>query len=169
MDDREAFMAYCYDYHYEFSSLRRAMYSTTCILYKLNMEKNIGQEHIKEEFGSRINKNAQNLDMCIKSIEHAYNCTDLQCAVSKCANNKSLFEHTKLCTKQLDGSCSNCSKFISLLCYHAKNCKLQKCAMPFCLIIKLKRSHQLLTLKLQAESTHRRITTTNGLLSALPK
>uniref|UniRef100_A0A914CTF5 histone acetyltransferase n=1 Tax=Acrobeloides nanus TaxID=290746 RepID=A0A914CTF5_9BILA len=53
---------------------------------------------------------------------------------------KKIMNHVKKCPKRStdSNSCPICRQFLALCCYHAKNCNLQKCSVPFCLNIRHK-------------------------------
>lgn len=61
MDGRDAFLSLCREKHYEFSSLRRAKYSTMAMLYELH---NQGQDR----FVYTCNK-------CKRAVETRFHCT----------------------------------------------------------------------------------------------
>lgn len=68
MDGRDAFLTMARDKHYEFSSLRRAQFSTLCMLYELH---NQGQD-----------KFVYTCNNCKNHVETRYHCT--VCDVSIC-------------------------------------------------------------------------------------
>lgn len=61
MDGRDSFLTMARDKHYEFSSLRRAQYSTLCMLYELH---NQGQD-----------KFVYTCNHCKNHVETRYHCT----------------------------------------------------------------------------------------------
>lgn len=61
MDGRDAFLTLARDKHYEFSSLRRAQFSTLCMLYELH---NQGQD-----------KFVYTCNNCKTAVETRYHCT----------------------------------------------------------------------------------------------
>jgi hypothetical protein len=67
MDGRDAFLTMARDKHYEFSSLRRAQFSTLCMLYELH---NQGQD-----------KFVYTCNNCKNHVETRYHCTvcDVSC------------------------------------------------------------------------------------------
>lgn len=73
MDGRDAFLTLARDKHYEFSSLRRAQFSTLCMLYELH---NQGQD-----------KFVYTCNNCKNHVETRYHCTvcDVSQSVTICA------------------------------------------------------------------------------------
>jgi E1A/CREB-binding protein len=61
MDGRDAFLTMARDKHFEFSSLRRAQFSTLCMLYELH---NQGQD-----------KFVYTCNNCKNAVETRYHCT----------------------------------------------------------------------------------------------
>lgn len=75
MDGRDAFLTLARDKHFEFSSLRRAQFSTLCMLYELH---NQGQD-----------KFVYTCNNCKNHVETRYHCTvcDVSvCILKHCAN-----------------------------------------------------------------------------------
>lgn len=72
MDGRDAFLTLARDKHYEFSSLRRAQFSTLCMLYELH---NQGQD-----------KFVYTCNNCKNHVETRYHCTvcDVSLSFSSC-------------------------------------------------------------------------------------
>lgn len=124
----------------------------------------IGHAHKLEEVLSvgpvPNQKQTHKIDEFIDSLKHAFTCFIRGCAVRGCMRIKNLFDHVKSCSQKVDGSCYHCKKFIAFLCSHAKHCMVEKCTVPYCIVIKLMRSHQLLPFHEQKLSKRRRITAT---------
>lgn len=68
MDGRDAFLTMARDKHFEFSSLRRAQFSTLCMLYELH---NQGQD-----------KFVYTCNSCKNAVETRYHCTVCDVSVS---------------------------------------------------------------------------------------
>lgn len=137
MDDRHEFMTFCQTNDYEFSSVRHAKFSTMCLLDYLRNRKS-------------------EIDEWIESLIHSISCGAVQCEYKLCTKIKSLLEHTRKCSKKNEDDCNICKKFTAIICYHAKRCNTVKCPVPFCLLTKLKRSQQTLTLKLRHKLVQQR-------------
>lgn len=142
-------MAWCTDNRYEFSSLRRATFSTMHMLHNLHLNNNTSDQ----EDSTRAN-----VEQCIESLNHACICNDAHCEYISCVAMKNILRHTKECNEISAGTCIKCNKFMAIICYHSKRCTATKCPMPFCLIIRLKRSEQILSLQLR--EIQRRVTAT---------
>lgn len=146
MCDRNAFMIWCSDNRYEFSSMRRAMFSTMCMLHRL-----LGLGDASEK---------QDVQQCIELLIHACTCNESHCEYESCDKMKSVLRHVKECGSRSDGTCKKCNKLIAIICKHAKGCTTARCPVPFCLVVRLKRSEQLLALELREREDKRRVTAT---------
>lgn len=143
-------MAWCTDNRYEFSSLRRAKFSTMCMVSNL----------LSNQLNDRKDSEKTKVEQCIESLEHASACNDPNCKYNSCEKMKSILQHAKECKKRSQGTCNTCHKVVAIICSHAKRCTVSKCAVPFCLVIRLKRSEQMVSLKLRYQLLQRRVTAT---------
>lgn len=142
-------MVWCTDNRYEFSSLRRAKFSTMCMVSHLLSNQQNDQDDSKKA----------DVEQCIETLKHASACNDRHCKYNSCAKMKSILQHAKDCKKKMEGTCNTCQKVVAIICSHAKRCTVSKCTVPFCLVIRLKRSEQMVSLKLRYE-LQRRVTAT---------
>lgn len=152
LEDRNTFVAWCVDHRYEFSSLRRATFSTMCMLYKLISNNQQGEQEDSKEAA---------VELCVETLKHACACNDPGCTYDSCAKMKNFLQHVKNCTKRSeDNRCNTCHKAIAIIRFHAKRCTVTKCPVPFCLVVRLKRSKQMIVLRLRHQLTQRRVTAT---------
>lgn len=146
MRDRNAFMVWCSDNRYEFSSLRRAIFTTMHMLYAM-----LTLDDVSEK---------PNVQQCIELLQHACTCNDPLCGYVSCGKMKFVLCHIKACSERSIGTCTKCNKLIALICKHAKGCSVARCPVPFCLVVRLKRSEQMLSLELREREVKRRVTAT---------
>lgn len=109
MNGRDEFMLLARINYLEFSSLRRASFSTLCLLCQITNEMNGFQLFV-----------------------HASKCHDKQCNLKLCKMLKAAVEHAFRCLDRFTGKCLVCKKLTSMYCYHAKYCTDEKCTVPFC-------------------------------------
>lgn len=151
MHDRNMFMAWCIDNRYEFSSWRRARFSTMCMLYNLQLN-NLPND--------QDDSKKADIDRCIELLKHACVCHDPHCQYKSCKKMKTVLQHSKKCGERSAGTCETCNKLVAIICSHAKRCAATRCPVPFCLVVRLKRSEQMLALKLRDRLEQRRLTAT---------
>lgn len=206
MDGRDAFLTLASERHLEFSSLRRAKYSTMVMMYELHNQgqdrfvytcnhckahvetryhcqecddfdlctscfKAEGHNHKMIKLGldledgsvSTENKNLnpqearkQSIQRCIQSLVHASQCRDANCRLPSCQKMKRVLAHTKSCKKKNNGGCAICKQLIALCCYHARNCKEQRCVVPYCFNIKQKLRQQEMQQRFQQQQLMKR-------------
>lgn len=206
MDGRDAFLTLASEKHLEFSSLRRAKFSTMTMLYELhnqgqdrfvytcnncrlhvvtryhcqecddfdlctNCFNKDGHQHkmiklgldIDNELCSADHKNLhpqearrKSLQRCIQSVVHSAQCRDANCRLPSCQKMKRVLGHTKICKKKSNGGCSICKQLIALCCFHARNCKDQRCVVPYCCNIKQKVKQQEMQQRLQQQQLMKR-------------
>ncbi|XP_065324236.1 CREB-binding protein-like isoform X2 [Gordionus sp. m RMFG-2023] len=207
MDGRDAFLSLAREKHLEFSSRRRAFYSTLVMLYELHNQgqdrfvytcnhcrnqvetryhctvcddfdlcvtcyQHQGHTHKMDKLGFDLDDGGigssgssssscslllgngssdsvkreadlaearqQSIQRCIQNLVHASQCKDANCRLSSCQKMKRVVAHTKGCKKKVNSGCPVCKQFITLCCFHAKNCPEPKCPVPFCNNIKHK-------------------------------
>ncbi|XP_055304206.1 histone lysine acetyltransferase CREBBP-like [Sitodiplosis mosellana] len=73
---------------------------------------------------------------CIESLIHAIRCENQECAQSSCGKMKRILAHKMICVRNVNGECQICKQFYALCCYHAKDCNVDKCVVPFCTKVK---------------------------------
>ncbi|MCL4122459.1 UNVERIFIED_CONTAM: hypothetical protein GTU68_034122, partial [Idotea baltica] len=206
MDGRDAFLTLAGERHLEFSSLRRAKFSTMAMLYELhnqNQDRFVytcnncktqvetryhcqecddfdlcitcynrdGHPHkmirlglgLEDGSASTENKNMnlqearrQSIQRCIQSVMHAAKCRDANCRLHSCSKMKRVLSHAKNCKKKNDGGCSICKQLIALCYFHARNCKDQKCVIPYCYNIKQKLKQQEIQQRFQQQQLVKR-------------
>uniref|UniRef100_G1NHW7 histone acetyltransferase n=1 Tax=Meleagris gallopavo TaxID=9103 RepID=G1NHW7_MELGA len=178
MDGRDAFLTLARDKHLEFSSLRRAQWSTMCMLVELHTQSqdrfvytcNECKHHVETRWHCtvcevRLNCISCNsfkvlllnhIQRCIQSLVHACQCRNANCSLPSCQKMKRVVQHTKGCKRKTNGGCPICKQLIALCCYHAKHCQENKCPVPFCLNIKHKLRQQQLQHRLQQAQMLRR-------------
>ncbi|KAF2880194.1 hypothetical protein ILUMI_25995 [Ignelater luminosus] len=78
------------------------------------------------------------IQRCIRTLEHAYRCTDANCMPISCQKMKRVLAHIKICKRKISGGCVVCKQVCALCCYHAKNCNERKCTVLLCTYIKRK-------------------------------
>lgn len=89
------------------------------------------------EVGSEARALGNNQNM-VRSVSHALQCREANCGQPSCMKMKSVMAHTKLCKRKTYGSCHICLELITHCKYHANNCILTKCPVPFCSKMKIK-------------------------------
>lgn len=57
--------------------------------------------------------NKLSIQMCIRSLEHACQCTDINCQFLYCHYMKKVVSHLKTCEKKIDGGCSICMQLFT--------------------------------------------------------
>jgi E1A/CREB-binding protein len=117
MESRDAFLSFAHDNHCEFSTLRRAKYSTMVLLMKLQHEHRM----------KRVDEASETSIILIDTIRHAIQCQNKNCTFDNCALCKQLNQHRKSCTKVPRKQCSYCKRFLSPIWIHAKTCTDQNC------------------------------------------
>jgi E1A/CREB-binding protein len=144
IESRDALLNFAHDNHCEFSTLRRAKYSTMFLLMKV-------QSLIVDEISYTCDlcsrpcnvryhcKTREDYDLCtdcytkvkrepsetfisIDTIHHAVLCQNANC--TRC---KWLIEHTRKCTKRPRKECLYCMKLFTYIWTHAKTCTDQSC------------------------------------------
>uniref|UniRef100_A0A803YCU6 histone acetyltransferase n=1 Tax=Meleagris gallopavo TaxID=9103 RepID=A0A803YCU6_MELGA len=182
MDGRDAFLTLARDKHLEFSSLRRAQWSTMCMLVELHTQSqdrfvytcNECKHHVETRWHCTVcevrlnciscnsfkvlllNQLEKVMIRCIQSLVHACQCRNANCSLPSCQKMKRVVQHTKGCKRKTNGGCPICKQLIALCCYHAKHCQENKCPVPFCLNIKHKLRQQQLQHRLQQAQMLRR-------------
>lgn len=68
----------------------------------------------------------------MQGLQHAAQCTDVNCRISGCANMKSTITHTKSCDLKLLGGCQRCKQIYEVACHHKTHCFSMMCGVPFC-------------------------------------
>lgn len=115
MNGRNQFMLLSRETFLEFSSLRRAAFSTLCLLCQIT---NAMHEY----------------ELFIHSIV----CRDTECKLNLCKMMKNAVEHVFHCRGRLEGKCDVCKKIVSLCSKHSKYCNNENCTLLFCANIKEK-------------------------------
>ncbi|XP_010710456.1 histone acetyltransferase p300 [Meleagris gallopavo] len=165
MDGRDAFLTLARDKHLEFSSLRRAQWSTMCMLVELHTQSqdrfvytcNECKHHVETRWHCTVCEiSILGIQRCIQSLVHACQCRNANCSLPSCQKMKRVVQHTKGCKRKTNGGCPICKQLIALCCYHAKHCQENKCPVPFCLNIKHKLRQQQLQHRLQQAQMLRR-------------
>ena len=158
MDNRDAFLAMAKERHWEFSSLRRAKYSTMAMLFEIHM----AHLHPMDKVGldTKLVPKMQDQDphedhkeKCKDSIEmgkhfifHATQCHNIHCKHPSCIEMKSVMAHIRKCKLISSGhwnKCPICKDLVQLCSSHAKTCSRDSCPMPHCENIKKKQRDQL--------------------------
>ena len=98
----------------------------------------------------------QSIELCIKSLEHATDCSDKNCKSLSCVKMKKVVSHAKSCKRKSNMGCPICKQLIALCCYHAKSCKKPQCSVPYCSHIKAKMKQQQLQQKVHQQQVLRR-------------
>jgi len=79
---------------------------------------------------------AKNLDEHLKLLVHATTCTIIgksKCTVPRCHQMKQLLHHLRTCTIAQKNTCTVCTRVLSLLSMHAKQCNIRgRCNVLFC-------------------------------------
>ncbi|KAM0736679.1 CREB-binding protein [Formica fusca] len=168
MDGRDAFLRMARERHYEFSSLRRAKFSSMSMLYELH---NQGQDkfvytcnncksHVETRYHCTV---CDNFDLCVSCKDkdgHPHPMEKLgfdlddgsSPADAKQRNPQVCYEfrdrcirlllHIKSCKTKTKDDCPTCEQLIAVCGYHAKYCQETKCLVPFCSNIKHKIKQQ---------------------------
>lgn len=71
------------------------------------------------------------IQRCINSLEHACECQNSNCPIASCIKVKVVVIHAQIC-QQDKGKCAACNHLLTMCSYHAKQCQLMKCSVPFC-------------------------------------
>lgn len=111
MNGRNRFMLMARTNSLEFSTLRRATFSTLCLL-------------------CQITNDMRGFQLFI----HASMCKDAECNLKLCRMLKAAVDHSYRCLSRF--SCTICQKLVKLYCHHSKYCTDQLCNLPFCQDIK---------------------------------
>ncbi|KAH7718992.1 bromodomain protein [Aphelenchoides avenae] len=88
------------------------------------------------------NSREESTKRCIESLVHACECRDANCRRPTCHKLKKVVKHVKLCKKHQQTTCPVCKQAIALSCYHAKQCNLTLCPVPFCSNVRHKLNKQ---------------------------
>ncbi|TKR76556.1 hypothetical protein L596_017675 [Steinernema carpocapsae] len=76
----------------------------------------------------------ESIQRAISALVHACQCSDTNCRRISCSKMKRVVSHARSCQtrKNSNITCPVCKQLIALCCYHAKNCNLESCPVPFC-------------------------------------
>uniref|UniRef100_A0A1I7UH47 histone acetyltransferase n=1 Tax=Caenorhabditis tropicalis TaxID=1561998 RepID=A0A1I7UH47_9PELO len=85
-------------------------------------------EDKESEAGTRY----ESIQRCVANLLHACQCRDANCPPLTCHKMKRVVNHTWICKKRKDGTCPVCKQLVALCCYHAKECSMDICSVPFC-------------------------------------
>lgn len=113
MSNRNEFMLMARLNRLEFSSLRRASYSTLCLLREITNDMD----------GFHL-------------FTHSSQCRTEDCNLALCKMLKAAIEHAFRCLNRYIGKCAVCKKLISLYSCHSRFCSERNCTVPHCSRIK---------------------------------
>ncbi|XP_024022301.1 histone acetyltransferase HAC12 [Morus notabilis] len=148
-ENRNKFLSFCRDNHYQFDSLRRAKHSSMMMLYHLrhlipptvetgscHIHKSTQQSSaVSLEEGSEVELSESLIKKLLRLMEHAKRCRGTKeepCASKHCYNLRRMFTHAKMCTVRVNGGCTICKKVWYALNLHSKSCTEQDCLTPRC-------------------------------------
>ena len=177
MEGRDSFLHMSREKYWEFSSLRRARYSSMCMLHELHTAGNsLCTESKKDGQGTKADgtsgassgtsghSKAEIMNQYIKVMVHATTCRNANCTnPPQCAQFKKLLSHAKSCaqrtnqqksaaangnTKTTPG-CVQCTNLFKMFIKHAETCNkgTQPCSVPYCQDIRRRNSRQDLMLR----------------------
>ena len=176
MEGRDSFLHMSREKYWEFSSLRRARYSTMCMLHELHTAGNSLCPDSKKDGqnakadgsqGSATGKSAgtskaEMMNQYIKVMVHATTCRNANCMnPPQCGQFKKLLSHMKTCsqrnsqqktsggTSKTNHSCPQCTNLFKMFIKHAETCNkgTQPCSVPYCQDIRRRNSRQDLMLR----------------------
>jgi len=93
---------------------------------------------MEEKGNSKLSneERARNLNEHLKLLVHATTCKIIgknRCKVHSCHSMKQLIHHLKTCTVAHKNTCTVCTRVLSLLSMHAKQCNVRgRCSVLFC-------------------------------------
>ena len=192
MEGRDSFLHMSREKYWEFSSLRRAKYSTMCMVYELHTATNSLIDKSSNAADSKADSNnsssstansatskAEMMSQWIKVLVHATTCRNANCNnPAQCPNFKQLLSHAKSCAqrnnqhKQTTGStskanavgCITCTNLFKMFIKHAETCTkgTQPCTVPYCQDIRRRNSRQDLMLRRRMAMMMQRTNSVNG-------
>ena len=196
MEGRDSFLHMSREKYWEFSSLRRAKYSTMCMVHELHTATNsLMDSKSNNGVDSKVDANngssnsttskAEMMSQWIKVLVHATTCRNANCNnPAQCPNFKQLLSHAKSCAqrnnqqKQTSGSaakanavgCITCTNLFKMFIKHAETCNKgnQPCTVPYCQDIRRRNSRQDLMLRRRMAVMMQRTNSVNGSQSQTP-
>ncbi|XP_028175927.1 protein cbp-1-like [Ostrinia furnacalis] len=97
-------------------------------------------EVVKDKFDLRswqlVAQRQDLIERCLTSLGHSCRCVDAYCRQPSCPKMKRVVIHTTICRRKNKGTCPVCKQLIALCCHHARNCRENRCPVPFCTAVK---------------------------------
>lgn len=118
---RTELLAFCQQNNAEFSSLRRAIYSTLILLKFL---------HEKQKASQNLSTSRPSILELLEALLHSSKCDAEKCALKMCHKMKRVLAHVKSCGTS--SKCPTCHKYFKLSWQHSKHCQSHKCFVPLC-------------------------------------
>lgn len=119
--ERVNLVSFFYERKLEFSTLRRAQYTTHALLRKISSySQSSGTLNIVE---------------IVMSLPHVHFCENAKCRSFLCKPLKTLYLHVSTCSEEVY---EMCNKYIDLVCIHSKSCQDTDCKLKLCKEIKVR-------------------------------
>ncbi|XP_057951234.1 probable histone acetyltransferase HAC-like 1 [Malania oleifera] len=132
-NNRQAFLSFCQENHYQFDTLRRAKHSSMMILYHLHQSSGLSVR-VTESKETKQRKKEMVRELLNIAL-HSSQCSaalSRPCSYPCCLQIKKLFHHARKCSVRVAGGCQPCKKAWLILILHSKYCRSSDCKVPRC-------------------------------------
>ncbi|KAM7516624.1 hypothetical protein LguiA_006207 [Lonicera macranthoides] len=141
-DDRNTFLSFCQENHYQFDTLRHAKHSSMMILDQLHKNtkltggptSSVCHKDVTAE--DRLRCEVREI---LSVLKHTFQCNPTEsnpCVYPKCRKIRLLFRHTSQCNVRAAGGCPPCRRVWEILVFHSKTCGESDCKIPRCMDLK---------------------------------
>lgn len=130
MNENQGLLGMLREDQLEFSTLRRAKFSTLAILNEFHKP---GEIHTSIDATKKVT-----IQRRVRSLEHSSHCLNKSCQSRDCKEFKHFIVHYRLCSDNHYTICQDCKELLNLSVCHTKYCATIKCPVPFCPMIKNK-------------------------------
>ncbi|XP_057951106.1 probable histone acetyltransferase HAC-like 1 [Malania oleifera] len=150
-DNRQAFLSFCQENHYQFDTLRQSKHSSMMILYHLHQSSVVSVRGTESKEEAKQRKAELSAVGCTElhrqqryfiadpllaaySLLYLYRLVALSHPSSypRCLQIKRLFHHASKCSLRVSGGCQPCKKAWLILIMHSKRCGSSDCKVPRC-------------------------------------